>query len=318
MTTNGKPGTGSACAKLILFGEHVVLYGRPAISLPIPALTVSASAGHRDGPLRIESELFGDGDGDRSVATPARLAVTAVCGRLGVAEDGIRVKVDSGIPPGRGFGSSAASAAAIAESVAALFGTRLSADTMFEVIQESEMFAHGRASGVDARTVVGSGGPLWFQDGEVRPLSVGGDAEPAVLVVADTGVAGSTRDAVETVRKRLAALGRAGDTLLDRARVLTESAAADLAGGGFTEMGGKMTETQGILAGLGVSCPEIDTLVAAALDSGALGAKLSGGGLGGCVVALAGDPVAASVLRERLVRAGARSCVEVGLSPVRA
>ncbi len=316
-TGDSATGTGRAAAKLILFGEHVVVYGRPSISMPVPALAATATARRSTGPVVIEStHMAGQGltsrFGDTAVS---RLAVSAVCHHLRTRDKGLLVTVRSDIPPARGLGSSAAIAAAIVDAVADLGGRKLSDDTLFSLIQESEALAHGKASGVDARTVISSGGPLWFHDGAVRPLAVAEDDQHRpVLVVADTGVAGSTRRAVATVRRRLSALGAEGAELLDRVATLTVGAAEDLRNGRWTELGYAMTVNQDILRRLGVSCPGIDTLVAAALDGGALGAKMSGGGLGGCVIALTPDPDAV----ERALRsAGAPHCFRVPLHPVR-
>ncbi len=311
-------GRGRASAKLILFGEHVVLYGHPAISLPVPSLSVGARARRREGPVVIEVSSVDDGPGAAArvdTSEVPRMAVSAVCEYLGVPGEGLSVAVDSGIPAGHGFGSSAASSAAIIEAVAALWGRELDRDTMFELVQRSETVAHGKASGVDARTVISAGGPIWFQHGTSVPLAVADGLARPVLVVADTGVYGSTRDAVAAVRRRLDALGTAGTDILERAGAITTAAAADLAAGRFAELGEKMTATHEILARLEVSCPEIETLVAAALRAEALGAKLSGGGLGGCVIALAVGDDAARRLCTALTAAGARQCRTVALHP---
>ncbi|MFJ9366228.1 mevalonate kinase [Nocardia sp. NPDC101769] len=300
---NGLLGTGRAAAKLILLGEHVVLYGRPAISLPVPDLGVTATA-HRSGGNAARPD-------DTAVA---RTAIAAVCRYLRVPQADLAVAVDSDIPRERGLGSSAATAAAIIAAVADLSDRKLSDETLFTLVQESEALAHGNASGIDARTVISAVGPLWFQDGVVRPLPVADSEVRAVLVVADTGVAGSTRQAVALVRRRLAELGAEGEALLERAGQLSTGAAEDLRLGRFAELGRAMTAAQGILVRLGVSCPAVDGLVAAALAGGALGAKLSGGGLGGCVIALTTD---APAVRAALLAAGAQRCLEVPLGPVR-
>ncbi|MGW4120472.1 mevalonate kinase [Nocardia sp. NPDC004711] len=308
-------GHGRAVAKLILLGEHAVLYGRPAISLPVPLVGVTAAARRSRGPVTVASTNAAGrgpaaGPGDTAVS---RLAVAAVCHHLRVPDEGLAITIDSDIPSQRGLGSSAAIAAAIIRAVADLWDRKLSGETLFTLIQESEALAHGNASGVDARTVVGSAGPLWFQDGAARPLPVADSADRAVLVVGDTGVAGSTREAVAIVRRRLHALGAAGEDLLERAGQLTHGAAVDLRLGRFAELGDAMTGAQRILVRLGVSCPAVDELVAAALAGGALGAKLSGGGLGGCVIALTTD---APAVRTALLAAGAQRCLEVPLNPV--
>ncbi|MGW4635282.1 mevalonate kinase [Nocardia sp. NPDC004415] len=302
-------GSGRAGAKLILFGEHVVLYGKPAISLPVPSLPVTARARRWDGPVVIESAPFDAVPSGRPGESPvSRMAVTAACDQLGIPDDGLFVTVDSGIPPGRGFGSSAASSAAIIAAVAALWHEEFDDDTLFTLVQRAEALAHGKASGVDARTVISPGGPLWFQHGVATPLALPAVGEPPVLVVADTGVYGSTHLAVETVRRRLAALGGAGTQLLNLSETITTDAAVALAAGRSAEVGAAMNTTHDILGQLGVSCPEIETLVAAARAADALGAKLSGGGLGGCVIALAADAAHAQRVRAAVLAAGAQSC----------
>ncbi|MGW4366485.1 mevalonate kinase [Nocardia takedensis] len=314
---DGEQGSGRAAAKVILFGEHVVLYGRPAIALPIPQVGARATARRTGGPVVIESaHMAGRGLTSRLGDTAvSRVAVSAVHEHLRVRDHGLLVTVHSDIPPARGLGSSAAIAAAIIEAVADLWGRKLSEDTLFTLIQESESLAHGRASGVDARTVIGSGGPLWFEAGTARPLMVGDSVDRAVLVVADTGVAGSTRKAVAHVRRRLSALGAEGERLLDRVGALAIAGAQDLRLGRFADLGRAMTENQRVLERFGVSCAEVDALVAAALTGGALGAKLSGGGLGGCVIALT-TVSAVDTVTGTLLEAGAAHCFEVPLNPV--
>lgn len=316
-------GVGKANAKLILFGEHVVLYGRPAISMPVPSLAVTASARRWDGPVVVESTLFDTGWREMVTAPKSnlggsavsRVAVTAITRHLGVADSGLFVTVDSAIPPGRGFGSSAASSASIIESIASLHGCELSDDERYALIQESEALAHGKASGVDARTVIATGGMIWFRNGTARPLSVARGRPPA-LVVADTGVSGSTRRAVATVRRYVSANRASAEAMMDRIAGLTVDAATDLGMGRHGELGRRMTEAQEMLATFGVSCPQIDRLVDAAITGGALGAKLSGGGLGGCVIALAQDAAAAHTVIEHMRTAGATDVVAISLNPV--
>ncbi len=318
----GEVGRGAAHAKLVLFGEHVVLYGRPAIALPIPSLTVTAEARVCTGPVLIETTPLDTGWGDHAAGSRvrnspvSRVAVTAICEQLGIPDEGLRVLVDSAVPPGRGLGSSAASSAAIIAAIAALHGRTLDRDTMFDLVQRAEHVAHGKASGVDARTVVGTGGPLWFHDGTTVPLRVAALHPPPVLVIADTGVDGRTSEAVAAVRRRLGVLGAEGERLLDHAGELTTRAALDLADGRVTELGVKMTAMHEVLVRLGVSCPEIEALVTAATAAGAVGAKLSGGGLGGCVVALAADHEAAARTAAAMTAAAARTVYSMTLEPV--
>ncbi|MFI1919802.1 mevalonate kinase [Nocardia sp. NPDC020380] len=314
-------GHGSAHAKVILLGEHLVLYGNPAISMPVPALTVTATARARRGRIRVDFTGAGpiSAVDHLSVSrldawTIPRLAASFACEHLGTPAEDLAIEVHSEIRPGRGLGSSAALAGAIIDSVADLHEAPLTMDERYELIQHCEAFAHGRASGIDARTVTHSSGLLWFQDGAVHPLEVPSAAD-AVLTVVDTGVFAGTHRAVSLVAERIAALGADADTLLKRVATMTEAAVEDLATAQFRALGAKMAESQHILADLGVSCPAIDQVVATAAAAGAWGAKLSGGGMGGCVIAL-GDAGATERLTTALAACTATVVARIPLGQV--
>ena len=142
---------GSAHAKAILFGEHAVVYGAPAIAVPIHELAAEARVDSAAEGIRIESELF---SGDASAA-PARLqpVVTAIHAALvycGVSDASVRVQILSAIPHSRGLGSSAAVAAAIARGVTSWAGVQLTTAGLYDIVQQAERVAHGNPSGLDA------------------------------------------------------------------------------------------------------------------------------------------------------------------------
>lgn len=300
-------GAGRAHGKAILLGEHTVVHGTPALAFPLPTLEARAVArrGGPEVPSGIDSRAgqqfrFTAGDGSAG-SSGAHVAVEEALRRWGSAGEVVEVVLDCEIPPARGLGSSAACAAAAVRAVADLYGRTVGSETLYELVQCGEQFAHGRASGVDASAAVAAG-PIRFQAGTARELAVGLDA---ALVIADTGTAGATQHAVAAVRRKLDADRRAADRLLERAANLIESAAADLAAGHAEPLGKTLLEFQGLLTELGVSTPEIDTLVTAASDAGAYGAKLTGGGFGGCVLALTETGDGAANVRAALRRAGA-------------
>jgi len=303
-------GIGRAHAKAILLGEHAVVYGGAAIAVPIPQLSATASAGWSadtsdasDGPQGNLSFAM-TGSVSRAMVTQAsdglRQLTAAFMAQLGVS-DGPRldVIVDGAVPPGRGLGSSAATSRAIALALADLFDRELTEAAVFDLVQTAENLAHGRASGVDAMAV-GASAPLLFQAGEARELKLGCDT---LLVVADSGTAGSTKEAVELLREGFRRDGTQ-ERFLGRAGELVDAAVAALAEGRPQDVGAQLTGYHRLLRTAGLSTDLIDAMVEAALDAGSLGAKITGGGMGGCMIALT-RPEHARNVTVRLHEAGA-------------
>jgi mevalonate kinase len=313
-TNHGSVGTGTAHGKAILLGEHAVVHGSPAIAVPLPALAVRADV-RLDAPAATLTTALYAGPLD---AAPHRLDPTLTAFRRTLAalrpDDAqsltatSSLAVTSDVPHERGLGSSAAVAAAVVRGVAAALGATLEDDVLHELVQVSERVAHGAPSGLDARSVVADG-PVWFHDGEASPLSVGTEG---VLVVADTGVAGDTRSAVAAVRARRDA-DPAAVRALDRLGALVVVGRDALVAGDLTAVGTAMDTAHALLRDLTVSSPELDRLTDAARTAGALGAKLTGGGRGGCAVALCTDAATAATVAAAAEAAGA---VGVWISPL--
>jgi mevalonate kinase len=295
-------GTGSTRAKAILVGEHAVVYGEPAIALPLASLPMRATVRREAGPLGIESVLYSGtlADAPEELSAP-RAAIEATLDHLGLPHRDLVLSTESTIPAARGLGSSAATAGALALALADLAGVTLTAQEHFDLVQVGERVAHGSPSGLDARTTA-STEPVWFQGGETRSLDLRLQAH---LVIADTGVHGRTRLAVAEVRAFRERHPARGAQLITELGQITRDTVDDLALDRPVALGERMTRAHHALAELGVSSPELDTLVATALDAGALGAKLTGGGQGGCLLALASDAASAGTIAAALRRAGA-------------
>lgn len=301
-------GIGRAHAKVILLGEHAVVYGSPALAVPIPQLTATAStgwsAGSGDSGGTDKLSFTSTGSVTRTMVTQVseslRRLTSAFKARADVTDDAhLDVIVDGTIPPGGGLGSSAATSRAIVLALANLFDRELSDADTFDLVQTAESVAHGKASGVDA-AAVGANAPLRFQAGRATELAIGCDT---LLVVADSGSAGSTKTAVRRLRARFADEG-AQERFVRRASELVDTSVTALAAGRAAEVGTQLTEYHALLSAAGLSTDRIDAMVAAALDAGSLGAKITGGGLGGCMIALT-HPEHARNVTIRLHEAGA-------------
>ncbi|MEV6905918.1 mevalonate kinase [Amycolatopsis sp. NPDC051071] len=302
------PGVGKAHGKVILLGEHAVLYGVPALAVPVPQLTVTAKASHR-GPLGVSPGGVSIGMSapiEVPVEGPAqdglRRVVSTFLTACGIGTDSpVELFIDCDIPSGRGLGSSAACARAVILALADLLGRRLAVTEVFDWVQIAENVTHGRASGVDT-WATGAAGPLLFSAGVVEELSVGADG---VIVIADSGVTARTKDAVESLSRAFRSKAQARVGFTERVSELVRSAVLDLADGRLDDLGVRLTCCHEVLRDVGVSTDRIDALVGTALAAGGLGAKITGGGLGGCMIALAeGMPQAQTVARE-LRKAGA-------------
>jgi len=257
-------GVGSG--KVILLGEHAVVYGHRAIAVAVSRGTrVTLTA--RGGPTAL-------GDSDIRDERLARALAVAL------PDWGYRVDIETDLPVGRGMGSSAALTIALLRARAAAEGRPVDFAWLHREGFAVEAIFHGTPSGLD-HAVAALGGAVLYRRDE-PPLPV--DMAPLSAVVLDSGTAGDT--AVEVARVRA---GRpANEGLLKRLGQLVEHSVGHLHDA--PALGAAMDEAHGVLGELGVSTPGLDELVALARRHGAHGAKLSGAGGGGIVLALVDDP----------------------------
>jgi mevalonate kinase len=288
------PARGRAAGKIILLGEHAVVYGRPALAAGIGlGLEVEVTEGR--GPLRCESdrpELLAD-------ERPARLVAEAAAA-VGIPPRDLVVRVRSELPAGAGLGSSAALAVAVVRALAAAAGRVLGRDEMLALGRRLEGVFHGQSSGIDPAAAMSEGGLFRFTRGEppdIVPLRAARDV-PLVVGLGDE--TRSTGSAVGGLRARWEAEPTRYERLFDRVGAVVEEGTKAIAAGDLAALGQVFTQNQALLAELGVSAPGVERRVAAAHRAGALGAKLTGGGAGGAVIAVTPEPerVAAALERE--------------------
>lgn len=291
----------SAAAKLILLGEHAVVYGQPAIAVPLSSLRAYADYSPSDRGFEIVARDLDqrviDFDADDPLMATARLTLD----QLGQVFPSIRIDVHSDIPIASGLGSGAAISAAIVRCLCDYFQMHLADGIINDIVYEVETYHHGTPSGID-NTVVVYEKAIYFVRGEaIRPITV---RKPMRLLVADTGQRSLTKVAVGDVKRLVESQPQATQDTLDRIGVLVELARETMQQGNWLALGKLMTENHLQLQALTVSSPELDRLVKVALDAGAWGAKLSGGGRGGNMIALVSE-ASSSTVRQALQAAGA-------------
>jgi len=261
----------SAPGKIILFGEHAVVYGRPALAVPVMQVhaDVDVADGSRPGvwihapDVDLHAELSSL-PSDHPLGAAARLFFS----RFGVSPPPLEIH-----------------------------SLELSNEQINSLAYDIEKLHHGAPSGID-NTVVTYAKPVYFVRGQpIETFKVGA---PFTLVIADTGVAAPTRESVGDVRRLWEADRPRWEKVFDAVGEIVRTAKEKIENGEWRALGALMDSNHSLLQRLTVSSPELDRLVEAAREAGALGAKLSGGGRGGNMIALvekADAPTAAEALK---------------------
>jgi mevalonate kinase len=293
----------SACGKIILLGEHAVVYGYPAVAVPVSGLRAYAellphSAGFLiDAPdIGLSAELS-----DLPPNHPLGRCIRLAAKHLGFALPSARLRIESDIPVASGLGSGAAVSTAIVRVLASAAARSLPPAEVSGLVLEVENLLHGTPSGVD-NTVIAYEQPVFFIRGEPPvPVRPGMELE---MIIADSGLRSETRKAVDGVRQRWQQDPGRYDSLFRQMGTLTESGCCALQAGDLPALGRAMNSCHDLLVQIDVSLPVLDRLVEAARAAGSPGAKLSGAGLGGNVVALVQNATREAV-RTALRKAGA-------------
>jgi len=276
--------------KVILLGEHAVVYGYPALAAALDrGVRIGAVPTPAGGTLRVDIpswnlKLTVDDD------HPLAVALGAIADKLELGRPPVTLVGEAQIPPGAGLGASAAFAVAIARAlidyrdqrVVAAGGAAMPA-TLGEVVaaaNASEALIHGKASGVDVALAASGGIGVFRKASGLRPIQTG-----LRVLVGPSGAQRSTAQMVERVA--VACRGSADDARLHELGGLTDTGTTALLQGNFAGLGTAMDRAHALLGELGVSTPLLDGLCEAARRVGAYGAKLTGAGGGGAVIAIA-------------------------------
>jgi mevalonate kinase len=308
MTTSSAPG------KIILFGEHAVVYGRPALAAPVTQVhaDVNVSDSSRPGiwidapDVRLHAELN---------TLPSDYPIASVINNLFFLWrvspfPNLEIKITSTIPVASGLGSGAAVTVALTRALASYLHHSMSDEEVNGFAYEIEKLHHGTPSGID-NTVVTYAQPVYFV--KEQPIEIFHVGKPFTIVIADTGIAAPTKQSVGDVRRLWMNDKSRWETIFDKIGEVSFTARRAIETGKPEVLGELMNENHILLQKLTVSSPELDRLVEAARDAGALGAKLSGGGRGGNMIALV-ERGNAEVISSSLREAGARNTILTQIS----
>lgn len=299
----------SAPGKIILFGEHAVVYGRPALAVPVMQVyaDVDVSDSRDDGiwihapAVKLRAEL-------KTLPSEHPIAATIhnLFFLLRVSPfPNLDIKISSTIPVASGLGSGAAVTIALTRALSSHLRYAMKDEDVNAFTYEIEKIHHGTPSGID-NTVITYAKPVYFVKGQpIETFKVG---QPFTFVIADTGIPAPTNESVGDVRRLWLSDTARWEAVFDKIGEVSFSARCAIEAGMYEWLGELMDQNHALLQELTVSSPELDTFVEAARQAGALGAKLSGGGRGGNMIALAKSEVADTVALA-LKEAGAKNII---------
>jgi mevalonate kinase len=274
--------TCSAPGKIILCGEHAVVYGKPAIALPVFNVSTKCTIIAKPNACDDEPLIIAPNIGLKSPlgclieGHPIRVAIQLVLDHFGMDHLPVcEIRIQSTLPTAAGMGSSASTSVALLKALSTFLGHPFNIETLNRTAFEIEKIHHGSPSGID-NTVITYEKAIFFIKGQ--PVHLLEPAQNVTLVIADSGIKGSTAKAVAQVRQSFQEDSVKYQSLFDQIENVTLSAKKCLESGELSELGILLNENHQILQALGISIAPLDDLVSCALQNGALGAKLSGSG----------------------------------------
>jgi mevalonate kinase len=282
-------GKGSGFGKTILFGEHFVVHGVPGIASAVESAAEAEVKKAQKG-INVTDERTGA----KGYAEKKKLqqieSIERVLKAMNMDSEKVAINIWLGgnLPGFSGLGASAASSVAIARAIAEEFGLDLSDEKINDVAYEAEKAYAGNPSGID-NTAATFGGLIWFK----KNLSGGSNMieqlnirEPVEVVIGNTGIVANTKAMVAGVAERKQKKPQKYNAIFKQAEELAHKGRKALEAFDLKQVGELMNENHHLLQEIEVSCKELDYLVELARKEGAFGAKMTGGGGGGCMLAL--------------------------------
>lgn len=293
----------SAPAKTILFGEHAVVYGEPAIAIPLPNLRTYAEMQPNGKEFRIISENTGLNSTYNELEPSGGIKKLLDLMRDEFMLDclpPVTLQIRSDIPIASGLGSGAALSVSIIREFSSYFHTPLSNERINEIAYEVEKIYHGFPSGIDNTTITYETPIIFSKSGGSARLTA--DISRLPLLIVDSGIRSETVNVVSDVKKNY----EKNKTFIKEIGTLVKTAENELEKGSLKTIGKLMDENQRLLTQINVSCKELDHYIGIAKKYGALGSKLTGAGRGGNFLVLAEDPDHAGQLKDIFNNIGLR------------
>jgi mevalonate kinase len=281
-------GKGSGFGKVILFGEHFVVHGVPGIVSAIDSTTDAEVKKTQKGITVKDERKTAKGYSEEKKLQQLESIERMLKTMKIDPKTPLSLWIGGNLPGFSGLGASAASSVAIARAITEEFGMNLADEKINQIAYEAEKAYAGTPSGID-NTAATYGGLLWFK----KNMSGGPDTieklsirKPVEIIIGSTGIVANTKAMVEGVAERKKKNPQKYDSLFKQAETLALTGRKALKEFDLKKVGELMNENHRLLQEIGVSCEELDYLVDLARKQGAFGAKLTGGGGGGCMTAL--------------------------------
>lgn len=285
--------------KIILIGEHSVVYGKPAIAIPLKSVSLDVYIEQSD-KNHIQCKFF---EGELCESSEDLIGIKTLIEKFFEEfniEKNIKIIIESDIPNERGMGSSAASSVGVARALFNYFDIKHTEEDILEWANISEKIIHGNPSGIDINVIMNNKSVYFIRDKKIEIFPINLDA---YLVIGDTGIKGKTKETVSDVKTLLDK-----DTkymgYIENLSILSDEAKKYIENKELENLGNTMNKAHENLQKLEVSSRSLDEMVNIANQNKALGAKLTGGGRGGCMIALCSTLEIANNIKEKFEEIG--------------